>query len=116
MTELRESMGEFQTQARSLSHQSLELSQVDTQRLDQGLSDLQENIFRNGVAIDRCFEECKRQIAQGLPSSSRQVSLEAYQEHARGTETAMEQCQSQIVAQERRFMMEKHTYIVFKEK
>ena len=37
--ELRKSMGEYQRQVSCLS-QGLELSQVDTQRLDQGLSDL----------------------------------------------------------------------------
>ena len=33
---------------------------------DQGLSDLQENVYRNAVSIDRVAEDCKRQIAQSV--------------------------------------------------
>ena len=81
----------------------LELSQVDTQRLDQGLSDLQETVFRNGVTIERGLEECNARIAQGQRQNSSQASVEAYQvQHARGTEQALEQCRSQLVAQEKK--------------
>ena len=73
VNELRESTRECQRQMSKLNER-LDLSQVDTQRLDQGLSDLQENVFRNGVSIDRGLEERHRRIAQGLPSSSQQVS------------------------------------------
>ena len=51
---------------------------------------------------DRVSEERKRQITQGLSSSSQQVSLEAYQEHARGTDHALEHCRSQMVVQEKK--------------
>ena len=54
------------------------------QRLDQGLSDLQENVFRNGVTIEQGLDrgvQCA--ICQGQRQSSSQVSVEAYQEHAR---------------------------------
>ena len=47
-------MGEFLRQLTSLNGR-LELSQVDTQRLDQGLSDLQENVCRNAVSDRPCF-------------------------------------------------------------
>ena len=41
-------------------------------------------------------------IAKGQRPSSPQVSFEAYQEHARGTEHALEQCRSQLVTQEKK--------------
>ena len=59
-------------------------------------------VYRNAVSIDRVAEDCKRQIAQSVSSSSQQVSMEAYQEHARGTERALEQCRSQLIGQEKR--------------
>ena len=80
----------------------LELSQVDAQRLDQGLSDLQDNVFQNAVSIDRVAEDCKRQIAQSIPLSGQKISMEAYQEHARVTKHALEQCRSQLTGRERR--------------
>ena len=73
-----------------------------TQRIDQGLNDLQENVYQNAVSVDRVKEDCRRQIAQSLSSSSQQVSMEAYQEHARGTENALEQYLSQLAGQDRR--------------
>ena len=96
---LRESTRERQRQL-SRATECLELSQVDTQRVDQGLRDLQENVFRNGVTTERGLEECNARIAQEQRQSSSQVSVEAYQEHVRGTEHALEQCRSQLGAEE----------------
>ena len=54
------------------------------------------------MSIDRVLEECNRRIAQSLSSNSQQVSFEAYQEHARGTDNALEHCRSHLVAQEKK--------------
>ena len=114
VTELRQSMEETQRQVTQLTSR-LELSQVDAQRLDQGMNDLQENVYQSAVSIDRAAEDCKRQIAQSVSSSSQQISMEAYQEHARGTECALEQCWSQLTkrADSR---MENRNYGVFRKK
>ena len=42
----------------------VEHSQVDIQRLDKGLTDLQENVFNNGVEIDHLKEDLKREVAK----------------------------------------------------
>ena len=101
VNEVCESTRECQRQMSRVT-ECLELSQVDTQRLDQGLSDLRENGFRNGVTIERGLDECNARITQGQRQSNLQVSAEVYQEHARGTEQALEQCRSQMVLQEKK--------------
>ena len=97
-SELQRSMRETQRQVVQMDER-LRLSQADTQKLDRGLSDLQENVFNNATSIDHVAESCKRQIAQVQTPSGQQISVEAYQEHARGTEHALEQCRSQLADQ-----------------
>ena len=98
MSDLQRSMTETQRQVVHMDER-LNVSQADTQKLDKGLSDLQENVFYNASSIDRVAESCKRQIAQVQTLSGQQISVEAYQEHARGTEHALEQCRSQLADQ-----------------
>ena len=98
MSDLQRSMTETQRQVVHMDER-LNVSQADTQKLDKGLSDLQENALYNASSIDRVAESCKRQIAQVQTLSGQQISVEAYQEHARGTENALEQCRSQLAEQ-----------------
>ena len=80
----------------------LELSQVDSQRLEQGLTDLKENVYINSAAVDRLREDCKREAERNRTLSGQTVDIEAYQEHARSNEQAFDQCRSQMAAQARR--------------
>ena len=98
VSDLQRSMMETQRQVVQMDER-LRLSQADTQKLDRGLSDLHENVFNNATSIDRVAESCKRQIAQVQTLSGQQISAEAYQEHARGAEHALEQCRSQLADQ-----------------
>ena len=67
----------------------LELSQVDSQRVDQRMTDLQE-IFLNRVELERGLEACNEKIAQLQSPSGPHISTEAYKARARGTEQALE--------------------------
>ena len=98
ISELRESTRQCQSQIASVT-ECLELAQVDSQRIDQKVFDLQENIFLSGV---EWLEGCKASIARLQQPSEAQISAEAYQEHARGTEQALEQCRSQLATQEKK--------------
>ena len=60
----------------------IEHSQVDTQRLDKGLTDLQENVFNNGVAIDHLKEDMEREVAKLSTLSGHATDMSAYQRHA----------------------------------
>ena len=101
IAELKQSLAETQRQMTQMGG-LLELSQVDSQRLDQGLTDLKENVFLNSVAVERLREDCQREIEKVRTLSGQQISVEAYQEHARSNEQALEQCRSQMTAQERK--------------
>ena len=101
IAELKQSLVETQRQVTQMRN-LLELSQMDSQRLDQGLSDLKENVFLNSVPVDRLREDCKREMEKNRTLSGQQISVEAYQEHARSNEQALEQCRSQMAAQERK--------------
>ena len=77
--EYRHSIDETQRKVIQLGS-LLEHSQVDTQRLDKGLTDLRENVFNNSVAIDHLKEDMEREVAKlSTPewSCNRHVSLSA---------------------------------------
>ena len=57
----------------------VEHSQVDIQRLDKGLTDLQENVFNNGVEIDHLKEDWKREVAKLSTPSGPAPDVSAYQ-------------------------------------
>ena len=77
----------------------VELSQVDSQRIEQGLTDLKENVFINSSSVDRLREECRREAERNRALSGQAVDLGAYQEHAKSSEEAIAQCQSQMASQ-----------------
>ena len=80
----------------------LELSRVDSQRLDKGLTDLRENVFNNAVAIDHLREDCEREAENHRTLSGQTVDIAEYQKHADSREQALAQCQSQMAAQAER--------------
>ena len=96
--ELKQSLAETQRQVTQMGT-LLELSQVDSQRLEQGLTDLKENVYLNSAAVDRLREDCKREAERNRTLSGQTVDIEAYQEHARSNEQALDQCRSQMAAQ-----------------
>ena len=80
----------------------VEHSQVDVQRLDKGLTDLQENVFNNGVEIDHLKEDLKREVAKLSTLSGPAPDVSAYQRHAASQDEALTQCRSQLTAQAQR--------------
>ena len=84
--------------------ESLHLGQVGSQRVDQELADLRENAFNNAVQVENGLEECQRRIAELQHPVEGRISAEAYQERARKTEQAFEQCRSQMATQERKLL------------
>ena len=89
---LRRSMEETQKQVTQIGS-CLELSRVDSQRLDQGLTDLRENVFNNGVAIDHLKEDCQRGAESHRTLSDQMVDIAAYQRHAESHDQTLAQCQ-----------------------
>ena len=79
-----------------------EHSQVETQRLDKGLTDLQENVFNNGVEIDHLKEDLKREVAKLSTLSGHTADLAAYERHAASHDQALTQCPSQLTDQAQR--------------
>ena len=77
-------------------------SQVDNQRLDKGLTDLRENVFNNGVAIDHLKEDMEREVAKLSTLSGPAPDVSAYQRHAASQDEALTQCRSQLTAQAQR--------------
>ena len=84
-----------ETQRRLSQLGGLEHSQVDSQRLDKGLTDLRENVFNNAVAIDHLKEDMERLRTPSGPAPD----VSAYQRHAASQEEALIQCRSQLAAQ-----------------
>ena len=80
----------------------IEHSQVDTQRLDKGLTDLQENVFNNGVAIDHLKEDLEREVAKLSTLSGHATDVSAYQRHAASHDEALVQCRTQLSTQAQR--------------
>ena len=79
--EIKQSLEETQRQVTHMGS-LMELSQVDSQRLEQGLTDLKENVFFNSASVDRLREDCKREAERSRALSGQTVDIEAYQEHA----------------------------------
>ena len=98
VVELKQSIEETQRQVTQMGS-LLELSQVDSQRFEQGLTDLRENVFINAASVDRLREDCKREAERNRTLSGQTVDIESYQEHARSSEQMMAQYQSQMAAQ-----------------
>ena len=80
----------------------VEHSQVDTQRLDKGLTDLQENVFNNGVEIDHLKEDLKREVAKLSTLSGHATDMAAYERHAASHDQALTQCRTQLTSQAQR--------------
>ena len=98
---LRISMEETQRQITQMGG-FLELSRVDSQRFDKGLTDLRENVFNNAVAIDHLKEECQREAENHRTLSGQMVDIAAYQRHAESHDQTLAQCQIQMAAQAER--------------
>ena len=98
---LRRSMEETQKQVTQIGS-CLELSRVDSQRLDKGLTDLRENVFNNAVAIDHLKEDCQREAENHRTLSGQMVDIVAYQRHAESHDQTLAQCQIQMAAQAER--------------
>ena len=64
---------------------------------DQKITDMEEAIFRNGVTVERGLQECREGLANAQLPVKGQISESAYQEHAKGTERALEDLRSQEV-------------------
>ena len=77
----------------------IEHSRVDTQRLDQGLTDLRENVFNNGIAVDHLKEDLEREVAKLSTLSGPAPDVSAYERHAASQEQALTQCRSQLATQ-----------------
>ena len=83
--ELRESTRRCQSDIAKMT-ECLELAQIDSQRIDQKIFDLQENLFNNGVELERGLENSQARITQLQHPAGVQISVEVNQDHARGTE------------------------------
>ena len=95
---LRRSMEETQNRVTQMGS-FMELSRVDSQRLDKGLTDLRENVFNNAVAIDHLKEDCQREAENHRTLSGQTVDIAAYQKHAESHDQTLAQCQRQMAAQ-----------------
>ena len=80
----------------------VEHSQVDTQRIDKGLTDLRENVFNNAVAIEHLKEDMEREVARLRTLSGQTADMSAYQRHADSHDQALAQCRTQLTAQAQR--------------
>ena len=80
----------------------MEHSQVDTQRLDKGLTDLRENVFNNSVAIEHLKEDMEREVAKLSTLSGHATDMSAYQRHAASHDQALTQCRTQLTSQAQR--------------
>ena len=80
----------------------MEHSQVDTQRLDKGLTDLRENVFNNSVAIDHLKEDMQREVAKLSTLSGQATDMSVYQRHAASHDQALTQCRTQLTTQAQR--------------
>ena len=96
--EYRQSIEETQRQVGQL-RSLVEHSQVDTQRIDKGLTDLRENVFNNAVAIDHLKEDMEREVAKLSTLSGHTADMSAYQRHAISHDQALAQCDTQLTAQ-----------------
>ena len=101
VVEYRQSIEETQRRLSQLGG-LIEHSQVDNQRLDKGLTDLRENVFNNGVAIDHLKEDMEREVAKLSTLSGPAPEVSAYQRHAASQDEALTQCRSQLTAQAQR--------------
>ena len=101
VVEYRQSIEETQRRLSQLGS-LIEHSQVDNQRLDKGLTDLRENVFNNGVAIDHLKEDMEREVAKLSTLSGPAPDVSAYQRHAASQDEALTQCRSQLTAQAQR--------------
>ena len=101
VVEYRQSIEETQRRLSQLGS-LIEHSQVDRQRLDKGLTDLRENVFNNGVAIDHLKEDMEREVAKLSTLSGPAPDVSAYQRHAESQDEALTQCRSQLTAQAQR--------------
>ena len=93
IVELRKSTSQCQRDVNKVT-ECLTLVQVDSQMIDQELTDLRENVLHKTVELECGFENCQRQITHLQRPVEGQISAEVYQEHARGTDQASEQCAS----------------------
>ena len=101
VVEYRQSIEETQRRLSQLGG-LIEHSQVDNQRLDKGLTDLRENVFNNGVAIDHLKEDMEREVAKLSTLSGPAPDVSAYKRHAASQDEALTQCRSQLTAQAQR--------------
>ena len=99
--EYRHSIAETQRKVIQLGS-LLEHSQVDTQRLDKGLTDLRENVFNNSVAIDHLKEDMQREVSKLSTLSGQATDMSAYQRHAASHDQALTQCRTQLTTQAQR--------------
>ena len=70
--EIKQSLEDTQRQVIHVGN-PLELSQVDSQRNEQGLTDLKENVFINSSSVDRLREECRREAERNRALSGQAV-------------------------------------------
>ena len=96
--EFRQSIEETQRQMTQLGG-LVEHSQVDTQRINKGLTDLRENVFNNGVAIERLKEDMEHEVARLRTLSGQPADMSVYQRHADGHDQALAQCRTQLTTQ-----------------
>ena len=95
---LKRSIEETQKQVSQVGS-FLELSRVDSQRIDKGLVDLRENVFNNAVAIDHLREDCQREADNQRTLSGQTADIAAYQRHAESPDQTLAQCQTQMAVQ-----------------
>ena len=77
---------------------------MDVQLRDQGIFELEELIYENGVTMERGLQECRECLQQTrqIPEKG-QVSATDHKEHARLMEQALDDLRSQLTTHEKKF-------------